>query len=149
MLRTHKNPVLLQDDGWLDITLNMDSVKVANRIQIKTKEYRERHLPTFKFSELRMDYLLQTMELLSKHGEVYLVRLPVHPEILAIEQTYMNDFDNRISKAIQASDGYLDFSDKVLDYQYTDGLHLYKDSGKEVSKEIALWIKAIRSKVKQ
>lgn len=142
MLRTHKNPVLLQDDGWLDITLNMDSVKVANRIKIKTKEYQERHLPTFKPSQTRLSYLLKTMDFLHQYGEVYLVRLPVHPQILAIENAYMDDFDMKISAAIQRSEGYLDFSDRVLEFQYTDGLHLYKDAGKAVSEETARWIQS-------
>ncbi|WP_262733115.1 hypothetical protein [Gaetbulibacter sp. NE] len=133
----------LHDDGWLEISINMDSVNVNKRIASKIKTYKEDYLPKTNFSNTRLNYLENTVSFLKQHGQVFIVRLPVHPLMREIENTYMPDFEEKIQKIITQSDGYLNFENEDADYIYTDGNHLYKTSGEIVTQKIAEWIKKV------
>lgn len=134
----------LHKNGWLEIkVIKMDSISVYRRITNKVKTYRTQHMPRTKFSDERLDYLLKTIKYFKDYGRVYLVRLPIHKSMMAIENELMPQFDSVINNAIELSDGYLDLTIKNDAFTYTDGNHLYKESGKEVSELIANWIKSI------
>jgi len=137
-----KNPYMfLHKDGWLEISnIKMDSASVANRVSNKIKTYRNIHLPKTNFSSTRLKYLIKTVNYLKKFGEVYLVRLPIHDSMMEIEEELMCDFNLKIKEAINISDGYFDMTPQNSLFDYTDGNHLFKDSGKKVSKIIANWI---------
>jgi hypothetical protein len=132
--------IFLHQDGWLEVLIDMDSTKVQNRIENKERIYRENNLPNTKFSKIRYKYLVKIINFLNDHGKVYLVRLPIHPKIMEIEKELMPDFKNKIQNAINISSGYLDLTTQNSNYRYTDGNHLYKDSGELVSEIIANWI---------
>ena len=131
----------LHKDGWLQVDAPMDSVQVAKSLAAKIAFYRKNYLPAYKFSELRLNYLGKTIEYLQQHGKVYLVRLPVHKMMFTIENELMPDFDDKIN-AIARDENipYLNFSLIENEYQYVDGNHLYKTSGKQVSGIVAAWI---------
>lgn len=134
----------LHKNGWLEIKgIKMDSTSVNSRITNKVKTYRTRHMPRTKFSDVRLDYLLKTIKYFKDYGRVYLVRLPIHKSMMVIENELMPEFDSVINNAIELSDGYLDLTIKNDAFTYTDGNHLYKASGKEVSELIANWINSI------
>ncbi len=135
--------MFLHDDGWLEISnISMDSISVSQRLMERgIKLYGEQYLPKTNFSKVRLGYLVQTIQYLKKYGKVYLIRPPVHPEIMKIENKLMPDFDEKLKKAIHLSDNYLDMTRYNERFQYTDGIHLYKVSGAEVSAIIARWIK--------
>lgn len=133
--------MFLHKDGWLEINIAMDSVSVTDRIKSKVKSYRKENLPTAALSKVRLEYLLKTIKYLNEFGEVYLIRLPVHKDMLAIENELMPYFDEVIKEAIHTSKDYLDLTKSNNIFEYTDGNHLYKTSGKEVSIIIANWIK--------
>lgn len=130
----------LHDNGWLEISVNMDTSEIKKRIQSKKIDYMKNSM-VFRFSKARLGYLEKTIRIFKQHGKVYLVRLPVDTAIMNIENKYMPDFNEKIAKIIYISDGYLDFSPKNNDYRYTDGNHLYKASANKVSEEIGIWIK--------
>ncbi len=133
--------MFLHSDGWLEIkNIPMDSISKEKRINLKIKTYKNTHLPKTHISEYRLNYLLQTILYLKQYGKVYLVRLPIHPEMLKLENEITNDFNSIIKSAINKSDGYLDLTPYNNKFQYTDGNHLYKNSGKKVSVIIANWI---------
>lgn len=136
-----KSPLFLHQNGWLEVSIDMNSVKVEKRIEEKIKDYREKELPNYKYSTLRYKYLKKTIEFLNMHGQVYLVRLPVHSKMMEIENELMPDFNNKIKSLTPLTKGYLDLTNDNDRYTYTDGNHLYKESGKFVSIEIAEWIK--------
>ena len=119
----------------------MDSISVDKRIQQKVKTYRTEYLPKTNFSQVRLDYLVQTIKYFKNYGKVYLVRIPVHSSMMSIENEMMPNFNSVIKEAITLSDDYLDLTIYNDEYLYTDGNHLYKSSGKEVSENIANWIK--------
>jgi hypothetical protein len=132
--------VFLHDDGWLEITIDMDSTKTRERIVAAEKSYRDDYLVHAKFSELRLGYLKKTIKFLNEHGHVYLVRLPIHPKIMEIENELMPDFNFKIKEAVGISLGYLDLTDRNNTYLYTDGNHLYKESGEKISRILGNWI---------
>ncbi len=137
-------PILLHDDGWLEISVSMRPKEVERRTEKKLKFYREDQLPRYKLSKTRLRYLKETISFLNQHGDVYLVRLPVHPDLMEMETELMADFDNVISELIPPTKGYLDLTKFNSDYRYTDGNHLYKESGRKVSEKVATWIQELK-----
>lgn len=135
------NDMFLHKDGWLQIDVSMDSAAVLKRRENKTADYRKNYLPVYTFSPVRLEYLSKTIAFLQQHGKVYLVRLPVHTSMFTIEEELMPDFDDTIATVAAASQvPYLNFRKMDNPYQYVDGNHLYKASGKEVSAIVAGWI---------
>lgn len=145
LISDKKSKMFLHNDGWLEVNINLDSIDLEEEIENKSKMYREEYLPTAKFSKIRYQYLMKTIDILKKHGKVYLVRLPIHSKIMEIEDELMPDFNNDIKTAIDLSNGYLDLTTKNSDFKYTDGNHIHKESGKIVSKVVATWIYKIES----
>jgi hypothetical protein len=134
---------VLDNDGWLDVYTSLDSAFVKRKEEVKFKTYKYNSVMR-TCSEKRIEYLNATIEFLKNHGDVYLVRMPVHKKMLSIEQQYMPDFNERISNAIFMSEGYFDFSTLDNEYRYTDGNHLTKTSGKEVTQKIGQWISGLK-----
>jgi hypothetical protein len=134
---------VLDNDGWLDVYTSLDSAFVKRKEEAMFETYRKKSIMR-AHSEKRIEYLNATIEFLKNHGDVYLVRLPVHKKMLSIEQQYMPDFNERISNAIFMSEGYFDFSTLDNEYRYTDGNHLTKNSGKEVTQKIGQWISGLK-----
>lgn len=133
----------LHDDGWIEINLQMDSSIVEKRTQAKIIEYQEAR-KDFAFSNTRFEYLEKTIELLQKHGKVYLVRLPVVTPLWELEDVAVPGFENKmtyLSEKFQID--YLKMNKSIDSLVYTDGYHLYKTSGKHVSREIGEWISGL------
>ncbi|AUP79342.1 hypothetical protein [Flavivirga eckloniae] len=139
-----KSKMFLHKDGWLEVNISLDSIDILN-IENKEKMYRESMLPIAQFSKTRFNYLKQTITFLKKHGEVYLVRLPIHPKIMQIENELMPNFDNDIKEVVSLTRGYLDLTNRNSDFNYTDGNHLHKTSGKIVSEIVASWINKLKT----
>jgi hypothetical protein len=131
----------LHDDGWLEASVDMDSVTVKKRTKAKLEKYRYANAARYRFSDVRFEYLNKIISLLKQHGEVYLVRLPVHQKMLEIESGLMPDFNEKIRMLISKHElRYFDMTQNGQKYAYTDGNHLHKSSSKIVSKEVADWI---------
>ena len=136
----------LHKDGWLEVkNIPMDSLSVNKRIKNKIRTYKEKHLPKTKFSSYRLKYLINTITFLNEYGNVILVRLPVHKSMREIENKLMPNYDTIIKEAILESEFYLDLTKYKKNFLFTDGNHLYRSSGKEVSEIIS---KEIKSKIK-
>ncbi len=133
--------MLLHNEGWLEVTVSMDSTSVCNRIEEKLEDYSNKMLQKYKFSSLRMEYLEKTIDFLKGHGQVFLVSLPIHPQMSIIEKRLMPDFDSKIDfLAAKMKVPYENFRRAKGSYQFVDGNHLYKTSGRIVSMEIGEWI---------
>jgi hypothetical protein len=137
-------PTLLHNDGWLEISVSMHPNEVKKRTDKRLGAYREGLLTRHKFSKTRLRYLKETISFLNQHGDVYLVRLPVHPEMMKMEIELMPNFDDHISNLIPSTKGYLDLTKFNSDYRYVDGNHLYKESGRRVSEKVALWVRELK-----
>jgi len=82
-------------DGWLEQQLPNDKLIL--------KKWKAGLLQDFKYkadrwntSKYRMASLDSTVAFLSRYGKVYLVRMPVDAEVLAIENRFWPDFDPQI-----------------------------------------------------
>ena len=135
------NDDFVHENGWEEVNISMRENALNERIESKLEDYKNK-LPEYHFSEVRYSYFERTIEFLKKHGKVFIVRLPVSEPFLIMENSINEDFDNLISKSCEKFNvPYLDFTKIKNDYRYTDGNHLYKTTGAEVSKKIAIWIK--------
>ena len=133
--------MFLHDDGWLELTVDMDPEIIREGTKSKALDYKTNVLPFYKYSALRYQYLIETVQYLKQFGQVYLVRLPIDPQMMAIDNALVPDLDmltQQISSRCHVP--YLNLTPQNEQWQYIDGNHLYKDSGKEVSREIAEWI---------
>ncbi|UOQ99752.1 hypothetical protein MUN81_09695 [Hymenobacter sp. 5317J-9] len=125
----------LHPDGWLEVNIGTDSAQVRARTARKLQDYRllaaSQHLSAGRLQALR-----QTVHFLQQHGQVVLVRLPVGPSLLALEDTYQPDFDGQIRRlAAQAAVPYLDYS--RAPYATTDGNHLQRSASGPFSRQLA------------
>lgn len=133
----------LHRNGWLEVMVPMDSASVAERTRTKLESYRNNNLPDYKFSNTRMNYLGRTVDYLSGRGEVYLVRLPIHPGMMEIERELTPDFSRRMRRfADSLGVPFLDLTPDNAAFRYTDGNHLSIEDGAEVSRRVARWIRA-------
>ena len=127
--------LFLHSNGWLEVTINMDKYVLKKRTMSKIKTYEEGS-KTNKISNKRIDWLERTIRLLEKHGKVVLVRIPVHKEILTIENKICKSFDSIIKTKFNDIP-YLNYKTDVANYTFIDGIHLYKESGKKFSEKLA------------
>lgn len=141
MLRKQKGNMFLHHDGWLEVNVPMEHAILQKRQKEKLDEYKKTNLPHRQVSQTRLNYLIKTIEFLKHHGEVYVVRLPISAAMFELENQFMPNFNQIINEAVAASDGYLDMTNENDTYLYTDGNHMWKESGKQASRKVAEWIK--------
>lgn len=137
--------VTLQDDGWLEVGVDMSSEAVAKRRKGKVAEYRNGIVRQTTFSAVRYASLRATIRYLSEYGKVYLVRLPVHPEMAVVDEEMDLAFRQRMADLAREADGYLDMFPLNDRYVYTDGNHIALASAAEVSAYVATWIREIEA----
>src|SRR5690606_11835278 len=109
---------------------------VQKRIRRKIKNLEEKYPspPDFHLSSDRLYYLNKIIGLFRKHGEVFMVRIPVHEKIKEIENKACPQFDSLMDEIARKNHvDYLNFINDTTAYEFTDGLHLYKDSGHKLS----------------
>ncbi len=130
----------LHSDGWLEIDLSMQPLDLIKREKRKFKDYRN-NMTRLSPSELRTQGLIATIEMLDSMGDVYLVRLPVPEEMLTIEDEYMPHFDERMTEISERfSLPYYNMTLLPDTFRYVDGNHLYRSSGKSVSRLVGKFI---------
>ncbi|WP_426059994.1 hypothetical protein [Hymenobacter sp. B1770] len=125
----------LHPDGWLEVNIGIDSAQVRARTARKLQDYRL--LATRQhFSAGRMQALVETIALLKQHGHVCMVRLPVGPGLLQLEQAYQPGFDQLMRQtAANQTVPYFDYSTRP--YPTTDGNHLQREASEVFSRELA------------
>ena len=131
----------LHKDGWLELTVPMDSESVQKRIKTKVEKYTEVANQS-NFSLVRYEYFKKTIIFLRQFGEVYVVRLPVSKEMRPIEDKIIPDFDKMIQLYLNSVNvSYINLIEECGKYRTIDGNHLYKLDGAKVSGYIAEQIK--------
>jgi hypothetical protein len=137
LFKKSHNGVYTHPDGWLEVTVPMDKKSFDSRFKRKVVEY-QNLLKAMSYSQKRFDYFVETIDFLRTKGNVYLVRLPVHSKILALENQLMPTFDDKIAAAAASRNlPYFNYTDSAAVYQYTDGNHIYKTSGAKITRDIA------------
>ncbi|WP_280695038.1 hypothetical protein [Chryseobacterium sp. H1D6B] len=127
----------LHKDGWMEVTVTMQKDSLAKR-DIEKLNFYKNLAKTQNLSQTRLNSLEDIIKFLKDKGKVYLVRIPASKDITALEKSYAPDFDEKmkqLSKKHQIP--FFDFSPKFNEYIYTDGNHMYKESGKVFTAQIA------------
>ncbi|WP_426476871.1 hypothetical protein ACP3T3_16320 [Chryseobacterium sp. CBSDS_008] len=137
-----KSNSFLHEDGWMEINVNMHKDSVAIRTKKKVAFY-EGLAQQADLSQERLRALEEIINYLRTKGTVYLVRIPGSEKIMMIENKKFPHFSSLLHNISRKQNiKFLDFSQKYNDYLYTDGNHLYKESGKKLTSCIADSIKA-------
>jgi hypothetical protein len=133
-----KSKATLHKNGWLEIDIYRTHESYENAINDKVILYRDGLLMEMEPSEVRLTYLYKTIEYLKTKGTVIVVRLPVHSRIYKIEQLLDPNFDIKMDSLSKiAKVPYINLLPNDSAYHFTDGNHLYKSSGVDVSEFIA------------
>ena len=140
LLNQPKSTVFLHSDGWLDVSIAKNDTAYFAKVNSKIENFKSKYASIYNFSSLRYAYLKETIAYLNQFGSVYLVRLPVHKNMLAIENDLMPEFTTLMNQTNSITAGYYDMTILKEDFLFNDGNHLHKSSGELVSAKIALWI---------
>ncbi len=136
--RQPASPMVLHEDGWLEIELPMLPKDVEKRTQGKLNEYRTTRLPGATISARRVGYLALTIDTLLHYGTVQLVRLPVDSRMLALEDSLAPHFSRYMQALADMKQVDLfDLTRNSSRWTYTDGNHLTPESGAKVTALIA------------
>lgn len=136
-----KNSIFLHDDGWLEVNYDWTFEKYAKNVSSKIEDYRKSQMKR-KVSQIRLNYLVKTIQFLKQHGTVYLVRIPTAKEMFDIENELVpnfNDYINDIAATNKVQ--YFNCSNDYSIYYTTDGNHLYKPYAKKFTQALCDSIK--------
>lgn len=129
--KTHK-------DGWLEEsnlptdTLIFDKWR-KHQINLFLED---RHL--YKISDLRVNNLDILIKELKKFGDVYLIRMPISKEYLALENSYYPELNTIVDSVAKNNNiSFFDFNNiNKLQYQTYDGHHIDKYGGEKFTKAL-------------
>ncbi|RZJ65398.1 MAG: hypothetical protein EOO50_13830 [Flavobacterium sp.] len=113
------------DDGWFEerSVPNDPSVRASlEKGQVKLYSDLGRR---YKVAPYRLEKLGETIEMLKRHGEVVVVRMPVSANIFALEHRLRPGFDSDMEAiAMRENVPYLNFTKMLNTYASFDGVHL-------------------------
>ena len=133
---TPNQKMKLHNNGWLEMSIELDSIVIKKGSALKLYNYKTKKLPRNKISESRIFYLEKIIKLLKKHGKVILVRIPLDKRMLEIENMLDSSFNSKMKFIAEKNNiPYMLYKDD--NYLFPDGNHLYKESGKKFSKLLA------------
>lgn len=128
----------IMPDGWLRYSVRQDSAAVAKRTAKTVKLYRESRLRLYGPELTGMAELLTITDLLERHGQVVLVRMPCGQEILNMEKERWPRFDSTLRAFADARAlPYWDHTGESPRYAYIDGNHLDSVSSAAYSQLLA------------
>lgn len=132
----------LHKSGWLEIDISIDSISQRKRLDERVMFLRNQ-MKYFEFSEKRYNSLIETLKFLKENGDVFLVKIPSKKEVSYFENLMAPNLDEKfIDLSIKYSLPYFNVDSLSSKFIYTDGLHLYKDSSKEFSQILSIWLKS-------
>lgn len=135
--QVERSNTFLHDDGWLEVTIDMNKDSVAARTREKEKNYIDL-ADGVELSPARLKAFNEIINYLRTKGSVYIVRIPTSKSLTIIENKKYPHF-SKLMKDIAHKQNikFFDFSKNYDDYDYTDGNHMYKESSKKLTAQIA------------
>ncbi|REC80215.1 hypothetical protein DRF60_00420 [Chryseobacterium elymi] len=132
----------LHKDGWMEVNVDMNKDSVAARTAEKTQYYKAM-LGNSTLSQERLKAINDIIDYLKPKGTVYLVRIPVSKNIITLENEKFPGFSRLMGDLSKKKHvKFFDFSNRADDFMYTDGNHMYRESGKVLTSQIADSIKS-------
>lgn len=127
----------LHKNGWMEVTVNVEPDTLRKREARKVNDYLD-FVKYQKISQVRLDAFEDIIKYLKTKGTVYIVRIPGFKGIMEIENKYSPDFSKKIESIAQKNGvRFFDFSLQPDKYIFTDGNHMYRESGKIFTAQIA------------
>ncbi|RZJ47668.1 MAG: hypothetical protein EOO19_09175, partial [Chryseobacterium sp.] len=127
----------LHADGWMEVDVNMQKDSVQKREIEKVSFYKQFANENHQSQE-RLNAFNDIISYLKNKGKVYIVRIPASEGIMKIENQRFPQFNDMMKDIAKKNNlNYFDFSANYNDYVYTDGNHMYKESSKVLSSQIA------------
>lgn len=138
----------LHADGWMEVDVNMQKDSVQKREIEKVSFYKQFANENHQSQE-RLNAFNDIISYLKNKGKVYIVRIPASEGIMKIENQKFPQFNDMMKDIAKKNNlNYFDFSANYNDYVYTDGNHMYKESSKVFSSQIADSILQSRKRLK-
>lgn len=134
--------IRVHDNGWLQVNLDLSKEGIERRTSFTLDSYLKKAREQV-ISHTRLTGLIELVSTLKKYGKVYLIRLPVHPELYQLEDRLSPHFNSLVNPAVSLADGYLDFSGENHNYDYTDGVHLTFYENERIAEAIASMLNTI------
>ena len=139
-----KSNSFLHQDGWMEINVDMHQDSVQARTRQKVIFY-EKIAKQVELSQERLRAFDEIINYLRTKGTVYLVRIPASENIMAIEHRKFPRFSTLLQDIARKQNvKFFDFSGNAEDFRYTDGNHIYKESGKLFTSRIADSIRSVK-----
>jgi hypothetical protein len=114
------------DDGWLEQQLPSDKAVLKQWKTDLLSDFGHK-AQIWKPSDYRMKSLDSTVSFLSRFGKVYLVRMPIDIEVMAIENGFWPDFDQKVQR-VAAKHRVPYFRFAAGSFRTYDGNHLDKEA---------------------
>lgn len=132
-----KSVTFLHKNGWMEVNVNIHPDSVRVREAKKIEGYTDM-LKNQQISQYRIDGFEDMIKYLKEKGTVYIVRIPAFKGMMELEDRYAPGFSKRIEGIAEKNRvKFFDLSLKPENYIYTDGNHMYKESGKIFTAQIA------------
>ncbi|SIS96556.1 hypothetical protein SAMN05421786_103451 [Chryseobacterium ureilyticum] len=132
-----RSNTFLHEDGWLEVNIDMHKDSVAARTHKKEIFYKD-IAKNIDLSQERLKAFNEIINYLRTKGKVYLVRIPTSQSLTSLENQKYPHF-SRLMKDVAHKQNvkFFDFSKDYNKYDYTDGNHMYKESSKKLTAQIA------------
>ncbi len=128
------------EDGWLEIIRDTTQTKRDAR-KSKKLVAKKNEISAYDFSPYRWNSLKNLISELSKHGRVYMVRLPISEEFYSLENEHFKGFSSRMNLlAEEMNVPYWDMVALQDSVQYNDGHHINRYYAPYISSRISQWI---------
>ena len=132
-----KSNTFLHKDGWMEVNVDMNKDSVAARTIKKIEGYQVLAKET-ELSPERLKAFEEIISYLRTRGKVYIVRIPASEKLMVLENEKFPMFSKSLKDIGRKHNiKVFDFSKNYADFEYTDGNHMYKESGKVFTAQIA------------
>ena len=133
--------IYLHNDGWLEIEIPYDTAYFGKNTEEKVRNYNEL-VQKIKPSAARWKALEEMVFYFKQFGKVFLVRVPVSPEMAIIEKDYYPSFHSEVEAFAKRNDvEFLDYFHLNDSLFFTDGNHLHRESAQRFSEVLGADIK--------
>lgn len=130
-----KSGTVYHKSGWNENTVSVDTVlrkqKIAESVVAHEKLFKEWRDPSYRFY-----WFSRTLELFKTKGKVIIVRVPVRPEMRALEEKYYPGFDQLMDSVATANSALYWNYFRDDQYDFYDIHHMSSESAKRFSSEL-------------
>lgn len=133
------NATFTTDCGWLKQEIDSSTLEkeYPDRLKKTIENYTSKYTDSvITINTERVKNLINIIRFLKKSGSVYVVRLPISKEILDLENKKFPEFNSLLNDIvfISGSNSFIDLTN--MNIQTIDGVHIWINDVKKVSKEL-------------